>query len=268
MSSISQVTPLALVPGIGMILVSVLFIVFALRRGGTWGYMGLGALAWTITVVVKFLIAIPVNPVVYKALYTEGNLFAPGSLLFYLYVGLLTGVTEVLLTWLALRYTRLGRVTLGKALAFGVGFGAFEALLLGFASLASSVFALVAPEALGAAALQTLSQTNNILYGLGPVSERFATILVHLVCNLLLFYGVATGKWRWFWLSFAHKSLLDTVAGFAQLWGVETVARLWAIEGIILVFGLVSLWGIRKLSAMYPQAAAAAEVSAIPAVVE
>jgi uncharacterized membrane protein YhfC len=245
------VTPLVLVPGIGMLIVSIAFIVYALRRGGTWAYMGLGALAWTVTVAIKFFIAIPFNSSIYKAIYVPGSLWAPGSLLFYVYVGLLTGVTEVLLTWLLLRYTRLGRVTINKALAFAVGFGAFEALLLGLASLTSSLVALISPQTLGAAALQNLALTKNILYDLGPIAERFGTILVHMVCNLLLFYGVLRGQARWMWVSFAYKSLLDTVAGFAQFWGVETVGKLWVIEGLILVFGILAWWGIRKISQHY-----------------
>ncbi|MBE0698228.1 MAG: YhfC family intramembrane metalloprotease [Anaerolineaceae bacterium] len=248
----NTVNPLVLVPGIGMLVVSIAFIIYALRRGGTWGFMGLGALAWTVTVAIKFVIAISLNTPIYKAIYVPGSLWAPGSLLFYLYVGLLTGLTEVLLTWLLLRYTRLGRVTFNKALAFAIGFGAFEALLLGAASLASSVIALVSPQILGPAALQNLSVTKNILYDLGPIAERLGTILVHTVCNLLLFYGVISGKARWLWVSFAYKTLLDSLAGFAQMWGVGTIGKLWAIEGLILVFGILAWWGIRKIEAGYP----------------
>jgi hypothetical protein len=43
-SNTQTLPPLALLPGIGMIVVSIAFIIFALRRGGTWGYLGLGAL--------------------------------------------------------------------------------------------------------------------------------------------------------------------------------------------------------------------------------
>jgi uncharacterized membrane protein YhfC len=247
-----MITPNALLAGIGMIVVSIAFTIYALRRGGGWGYFGLGALAWTVTVAVKFMIAIPVNPNLYKAIFNPDALWAPGSILFYVYVGLMTGVTEVLMTWLLLRYTRLGKVPFNKALVFAVGFGVFEALLLGLSSLGTTTAAIISPQSLPEEALKSLSVLNDPLYALGPVAERFGTILVHTVCNLLLFFGVMTGKWRWMWVSFAHKSLLDAMAGFAQFWGVETVGKLWTIEAIVLLFGFISWWGIRKIAVHYP----------------
>jgi hypothetical protein len=90
------------------------------------------------------------------------------------------------------------------------------------------------------------------LYGLAPVAERFGTILVHVFCNALLFYGVASGKARWMWVSFVYKSLLDTIAGFAQFWGVETLPKIWAIEALILIFGFVAWWGILQIKRHYP----------------
>lgn len=256
-----QLSPGILLSGTGMIVVSIAFVVLALRRGGTWRYLGLGALAWVVTVAVKFLIAIPFNPLVYKTLYVPDALWAPGSVLFYLYVGVLTGLTEVLLSWLLLRYTRLGRVPWAKALAFGIGFGAFEALLLGFSSLASSISALAAPQSMPEAALNSLRMLNDPIFALAPVAERFGTILVHVFCSVLLFYGVVSGQARWLWVSFAYKSLLDTVAGFAQFWGVETLPKIWTIEALILIFGFVAWWGILKVKRQYDLTQTAAPVA-------
>jgi hypothetical protein len=42
------------------------------------------------------------------------------------------------------------------------------------------------------------------------------------------------------------------LACFAQFWGVETVGKLWTIEAIVLLFGFISWWGIRKIAAHYP----------------
>lgn len=247
-----QLTPLALVPGLGMILVAIAFIIYSLRKGGTWSYLGLGALAWAVTVAIKMLIALVANSPIYQALYNPDSLWAPGSILFYLYIGALTGLTEVLLTWLVLRYTRLGRAPWNKALAFGVGFGAFEALLLGLGSLLGMLVGLLAPQTLPAAAMGSMVQANNLLFDLAPIVERIATIFVHILCNVLLFYGVVTLRSRWLWVSFAFKTLLDSVAGFAQLWGVGTVERIWIIEAVIIIFGILGWWGTRAVARRYP----------------
>jgi uncharacterized membrane protein YhfC len=222
-----------------------------LRRGGTWGYLGLGALAWLVTVAVKVVIAFTVNPAVVKAIGVPGASWAPGNLLLYLYEGSLTGLTEVLLTWLLLQHKRLVRAPWGKVIAFGVGFGAFEALLLGLASLAGMLAGLLTPQSFNAQTMATLGRSNDLLYGLAPVAERLAVIFVHIFCNVLLFYSVMRGQARWMWASFIYKSLLDTIAASAQAWGVETAGKLWTIEAFMIVFGAVAWWGIRTIGQRY-----------------
>ena len=149
----------------------------------------------------------------------SGGPWATTSLVYDAYAGMLTGVTEVLMTWLLLSKTRLGHAPWRNALAFGVGFGVFEALLLGLSSLAVTATALFAPASLPAEAMNAIARSNDILYALAPATERTAVIFVHIFCNALLFYGVMRGQVRWMWVSFVYKSLLDSVAGFAQAVG-------------------------------------------------
>ena len=246
-----SLSPWILLPGIGHIAFALAFIVYARMRGSAWRYLGLGALVWVVTNAIKYLVAILANTTVYMMLYVPDGLLAPGSVLFYVYVGALTGLTEVLLTWLLLRYTRLGHVTWAEALAFGIGFGAFEALYLGISSLASAVPALIAPQSLTEATLSSLSLLNNPLYGLAPATDRFAATLIHIFSSLLLFYGVASGQARWLWVAFAYKTLVDTVAAFAIFLGTLTLLHLWMLEAVLLALGCVAWWGIRVIQRRY-----------------
>ena len=258
-------SPIALLPGIGMLLVALAFIVYALRHGGTWGMLALGGLAWVVTVAVKFAVAIVLNPIVSKAIGVPGNLWAPGNLLLYVYLGSLTGFTEVLLTWWLLHHKRLVRVPWGKVVAFGVGFGALEALLLGVLSFVSMLSGLLAPQAFNAETLAAMARSNDLLYDLAPITERLAIVFVHLFCNVLLFYSVMKGQARWMWLSFAYKSAVDAIAAFAQAWGVETVAKVWTIEACMIVFGVVAWWGIQRIGQRYrAELAQASEVAPAP----
>ncbi len=246
-----NLTPIVLI-GAGMIALALVFVVFARQRGGSWLYLGLGALSWVVTcLVVKFKLAELAEPVVYPALYVPGDLWAPGSVLFYVYVGALTGVTEVLLTWLLLRYTPLGRVSWANALAFGVGFGAVEALYLGSDDLASIITVLSSPQSVSQSALNNLQLLSNPLYGLAPIADRLIAMLAHIFCNALLFYGVAAGQARWLWISFAFKSLLDAIVGFAYYWGLDTLLRLWLIEGICLALCVAAWWGTLQIRRRY-----------------
>lgn len=250
-------SPIALLGGVGMILVALGFVVYAAVRRLGWGYMGLGALSWVVTVAVKIGLSLPTSPRLYPALTTA----LPGGIgagVFDLYVGLLTGVTEVALVWLVMRYTRLGKVRWERALAFGIGFGAIEALLLGLSSLTAALFAILAPQTIPARALTQLVVMNNVLYGIAPIVERFFTVWVHIFANVLIFFAVARMQMRWFWLAFWFKTLIDAVAGYAQTSGVlATIDGIWAIEAVVVVFGVVGWLGTRWVRRRYPAPAAA-----------
>ncbi|MGC9400743.1 MAG: YhfC family glutamic-type intramembrane protease [Anaerolineae bacterium] len=248
---VPTITPWVLLSGIGMIVVAVGYVAYAAVRRLGWGYLGLGALAWAITVALKFAWALPTNTPVYEAL-TGALPGTAANVIFYIYVGALTGLTEIALTWLVLRYTKWGQVPWTRVLAFGLGFGAVEALLLGVGSLIGTATALLAPTSLPLGTLRQIATANNPLYGLAPVSERFFTVLIHLFSNVLLFYGARQRESRWFWLAFAYKSGIDAVAAFAQFWGIGTVGRIWTIELIILLWGVVGWWGTRAVRDRYP----------------
>jgi uncharacterized membrane protein YhfC len=251
---VATVSSQALLGGAGMIAVAMGYVIYAVLRRLGWRYLGLGALAWVVTVVLKFVWAVPINPSVYRSLYNVLPDSVAG-LLFYLYVGALTGIFEVGIVWLVMRYTRLGRVSWNRVLAFGIGFGAVEALLLGLSSLGTVLAALVVPNVFPLEALEQISRLNNVLYGLAPISERFFTVLGHILANVLIFYAVAQRKPRWFWLAFIYKTGIDAVAAFAQVWGLETLAKIWAIEAVVALWGIIGWLGIRWVQQRYPEVA-------------
>lgn len=244
------ISPLALLSGVGMIVVAAGYIAYVIARRLHGGYLGLGALAWVVAVVLKFAWAIPINKIVYNALYGSLPEMLAGPI-FYLYVGALTGVFEVALVWLVLRYTRLGKADWKRVLAFGIGFGAVEALLLGLSSLGNVVAAMLVPDLFPPAALEEFAKLSNVLYVLAPILERFFTVLVHILSNALLFYAVAHHQPRWFWLAFVYKTLIDTVAAYAQVTG-RTLGKIWAVEAVVAVWGVLGWWGTRLIARNYP----------------
>ena len=249
------ISPVALLGGAGMILVAVGFIVYAAVRRLGWAYLGLGALAWIVTVALKFALAIPLNPGIFTAL-TGALPGAIGAGAFDLYVGLLTGLTEVLMVWLVMRYSRLGHVDWNRALAFGIGFGAVEALVTGLGSLASVSAIMLAPQSVPPAVLAQLAMLNNPLFAVAPIVERFFTIWVHIFSNVLIFFGVAKSQSRWFWLAFAFKSLLDALASFGQTSGMTTtLGQIWILEAGVMLFGVLSWLGVRWVEQRYSSTA-------------
>ena len=237
-----------LVSASAMTLVGLLFFfVPKYRLASGWAPLLFGALAWGAAVALKFAWAIPVNPHVYAALVaTLGD--GLGLPLVWIYVGLLTGVFECGLIYLAVRFiTRFRAYSDREGLAFGFGFGAIEALLLGLAVLVPTLMALLAPESLPEAArAQFAAMTWAIAPA--PTLERIATIFVHAFTTWLIFYAVAANRPRFFWAAFVFKSALDTVAAWAQIsYGVNTPEHLWTVEALIMLFGLASVWGLVAL---------------------
>lgn len=245
-----EITPLVLFPGIGMLVVGLAFIFYAWRRRLGLRYVAWGALAWVISVALKFAWAIGLNARIYAVL-TSLLPTTVGSLVFDLYVGSLTGVFEVALVYLVLSRLRLGHAAWKQALAFGIGFGAVESILLGASSFAGSLAVLLTSSQVPASAAAQFALASNPLYGAAPIVERAATIFVHILSAGLIFYAIATDKRRWLWTAFVYKTALDSVAASAQFWGVNSVGRIWTIEAIVIVFGLLGLWGTLRIGRRY-----------------
>jgi uncharacterized membrane protein YhfC len=236
--------------------VALAFVLYAARRRWLgWRYLLLGALFWILTVAVKFAFAVPVNPVLFRLLgVNQDRLFSPGNLVAYFYIGALTGIFEAGMAYLILRKIRWGTATRNQALAFGIGFGVIEALLLGSSNLFSSLVAMASPNVLPIASLGTLAHNTTFALGLAPVVERLAVIFAHIFACVLIFYAITRGETKWAWYAILYKTLLDTPAAFASFWGiVGSASKIWTIEAILVIFGLIGLWKTIRIARSYPQ---------------
>jgi uncharacterized membrane protein YhfC len=257
----ATVSPLALLSGIGMILVALGFAAYVGRRRLGWGALALGAGAWGVTVALKFAWAIPFNPPIYSAVNQALPSF--GVPLFMVYVGALTGIFEVGLVALLLRCTRFGKANWQCAVAFGIGFGAIEALFFGVISLsstlASMMIAMVHPPTHEVAA-----QLGNIQWVIAPVVERLAAIFIHVCVSVLVFYAVNSRQARWFWLAFGFKTAVDAmIAACVHIHGIDTIEHVWTMEALMILFGLAGWLGLRLLAPRY-QALSIGEAAAPP----
>ena len=182
----------------GMILVGLAFFLVPKKRLGTgWTPLLLGALTWVVAVALKFAWAMPLNSPIYLGLYgIFGKAATPWA--FYVYIGLLTGVFECGVIYLAARFVPvLKRYGADRSLAFGYGFGAVEALLLGLAVLTPVLLAVLAPGVLPEAARNNLGPMAWPVVA-APTLERIATIFVHAFTTWLVFFAVASGRIRYF----------------------------------------------------------------------
>lgn len=241
-----------IISGIGMIGVAFGFAALARTRlGRVWVPLLIGAGLWVLTVALKFAWAIPINTTIYSELLSRfGD--GTGKFLFWIYVGLLTGVFECGVFFLVFKLSkRLRAFDSDKALAVGVGFGAIEALLLGLVALTFSVIASIAPDMLAEGVAKRIVPIGWTKVPAGTI-ERLLAILIHIYTCYAVAYAIKTGALRHFWYAFILKTGVDSVAVWAQLdFGIQSTPHLWVVEAIIAVFALISVFGIVHLRASW-----------------
>jgi hypothetical protein len=249
----------ALCSGVGMILVALSAAWYWRRVSGEPArWFWIGAALWTVAVLVKVVIALVSNPVVLgflKNRLPHAGFVAAGGL----YIGVESSLCEIGLTLLAAwRWRELGRDA-GRAIAVGVGAGAFEALLLGIASTVGvAVWLAGAPgtEAIQSE-LQKAAETTPLFWLLGPV-ERVTAVICHASSRGLVLLGARYGKVAMIALGFLIFTLLDAAAGAAHLSGLMGKISTWWFELAFSVFALVSLPLLRWMFFRWSPAAEAA----------
>jgi hypothetical protein len=233
-----------------MMLVAVVAVWYWHRVAGVSArWYGIGAGLWTVAVLVKVLIGFVSNPIVIgflKSRLPHALFVAAGGF----YLGVESSVCEIGLTLLAgLLWKELGRDA-RRAIATGVGAGAFEALLLGIAATAGVVAWLAgAPGTEGLGGELQKAATTSLFWLLGPV-ERVTAIICHASSRGLVLLGVRYGRAAMIALGFLIFTMLDGVAGAVILSGLMGAISSWWFELAFSVFALVSLpllsWMFRR----------------------
>ena len=207
---------------IGMILVGLLSIgIWKLKRSVSIKYFILGGLIWVAAITSKLVMDYTITPTLSTWAITTYGLV--GMLVIVgLYVGLRTGVFECGFTFLAFSKSRLKRMSLDEATAFGIGFGAFEAILLAVPSLIEIATLILNPsllELIPPAQKQLIETALSLPTWIvpAPIIERIFVLFVHLFTASLIFILVTQRKLSFFFEAFFYKSLLDAFVPSLQV---------------------------------------------------
>ncbi|MCA9238707.1 MAG: YhfC family intramembrane metalloprotease [Planctomycetales bacterium] len=242
---------LMLVSPIGMIAAGVAAVVFWRREAQpSYRWFWIGAALWTVAVAVKFAIAIPANGPVVNVL--NENVSHPMMVLLGgLFIGVESSLTEIGFTLAAVMIWRQLGQDSNRAIAIGLGAGAFEAVLLGALSLIGLLVALsgiAGTEGVEAQLMKT-SQATPLIMLVGPV-ERLIAIACHASSRALVLLGFVHRRVGMVLGGFAIFTLIDAIAGGAHLTGKLGEFSVWWIELMILPCALISLpilaWCHRK----------------------
>ena len=252
-----QANPFILITGSGEIAVALLFTLYWKRKHGiSWGFFGWGALAWVVGVAVKFAVGSLSGDGVLSFLERTSPKYIADPLS-WLFAGSLTGIFEGGAALLFVAITRVKNADWKQAVAFGNGFGSFEALLLGLFTLVVTLVGLFTPQSLPPEAMSQLQlPPGNVLLwvAVGPV-ERVLAITVHIFSAVLAVYAWRARQWGYFGLCVLYKTAVDTVGAFGLMsyGALETLSRIWTLEAILFLIALVGWWGTAALRSRFAQ---------------
>lgn len=242
--SSSSISPLFFLMGTGLILVAVTPVWYWQRgKPSFWPAFWWGVLAWAASMAPKAAVGLP------SLSFLQRHANSP---LTWLYGGLLTGVFECGIPLLLILKTRLRRADFSGTVAFGIGFGAPEAFLMGSASLVQTVLVVAFPNHIPPSMRDTLLEQfvhSSIAMMLLSIVERAFALGAHCLASVLLIYAVRTQRQLWFWLSFAYKTVIDAFAAWAILaWKMPgSPTKRAEFEAVFAIFVLITLPALPRL---------------------
>jgi len=245
----------------GMVVVGVASIIYWRSRSQVeLRFFLFGGLVWAASVAPKFVMDLTVTPVLSS--YMRPHLGLMGYLIFIgVFVGVRTGLFECGAAYLTFKRTNLREASLDGATAFGVGFGAFEAIVLGLPSIVQIGMFLLNPGLLDALppaqrayVIEQLSAPTWIV--LAPVIERLFTLFAHILAAVLVYSAVRWARPRLLLYAFLYKSALDApVPYFQWLLGSSSDLRLvYVVEVWVMLLGAVGFLGTARLRRMLENA--------------
>ena len=241
-----------LINGLWMLFLPIGLAVYLTRRfHASWRLIGIGAATFILSQVGH----IPFNGYVLSPLLAALGAQLPNGvplLVNSLLFGLSAGMFEEGSRYLVLRFWAKDARSWRSALLFGTGHGGVESVILGGLVLATFVYMAAYRSAdlstLVPAAQLGMAQQQVAGYWSMPIGaallgalERTLTIPCHLAMTVLVMQTFTRGQRRWFWLAVLYHTLLDGITVYlmgtlsAQSWGV------YAVEGGVAVFALLSL---------------------------
>jgi uncharacterized membrane protein YhfC len=232
----------ALAPGIGMVIVAFAAAWYWKRASGERArWFWIGAAIWTVGVLIKVVIALFANAPIaseLKSRFTHAAFLGLGGL----FIGVESSLCEIGVTLVAGLYWRQLGQNARRAIAVGVGAGAFEALLLGLASIAAIVAWLSGAPGTEPVAeqLKLAATTTPVSWLVAPV-ERVIAILVHAASRGLVLVGISQAKPWMIASGFAIFTFIDGLAGAFLMSGSIGTFSLWWIELALSVTALTSV---------------------------
>lgn len=179
-----------------------------------------------------------------------------GKIVLIIIYGILAaGIFEEVGRYLMYKTFLKGKTEWKDGIAFGLGHGGIEAILLvGVTNIQAFVLANMVnagrfgevaaklPKETADAMLNTLVNTPPALFLIGGVERLFALVF-QIVFSLIVLYGIRCGKKVYLLYAILAHALMDVSAALYQ---TKVITNLWAIEAMLAVLAVAGLYAIVK----------------------
>lgn len=169
----------------------------------TWKAVLWGGLTF---IVFQLCIRIPLIQIVLPKTSWYIVLSVTNPVLYALFLGVTAGFAEEFGRYIIMKLFMKKNHNFESAVAFGIGHGGIEAILLVGINGLVSLFISVAGISAG--------------YVLASGVERIFAMIIHIACSILVMKGIILKKIRWLLLAFFAHSMVDTVIMMASLQGI------------------------------------------------
>lgn len=218
-----------LLSGTGMILIGILPVIWWRRKNVKLKYFLFGALTWALAIGLKILMDLtPLNEFLMRKFIISTFIIIIG-----IYIGLRTGILENGFVYIVSKRIEMN---FRESMAFGIGFGGCEAIVLGILSFTSILNSDVSWSSAGGPWMI-----------FPPIIERSFVLFGHIFSCLLVIYSVKVKKIRYFIYSIMYKSPIDGIIPWMHHNIPETVKGAYMMEIPVVIFGIIGLIGIIKL---------------------
>jgi len=243
-----------LLPGPLILLIALSFVLgWKWRTRVELHWFTLGAMLWLVGVALKFLWVSQMNTPILGFL-QEGLPTPVYLLLGSVYIGSLTGVFEIGVTLAGVLLWRAWALSANRAIAIGLGAGAFEAFVYGLQGVFSGFLMMSsAPQAeLMLVSNLEIAASTPLIWLCGPV-ERVIAILCHAAARVLVLLAVASNRPSLFFYGFLLLSVVDMIVGSVHLAGLMGALSLWWVQLALAPLGLASIPILRWCALRWPQ---------------
>lgn len=182
---------------------------------------------------------------------------------FMAYGGLMAGLFEESGRYLMMRFVLKNQRAWKDGLAFGLGHGGIEAMLIvGISNISMLVYASMINKGVFDSLLKNelmresllpirdqLLETPSYLFALGGV-ERMCALAIQIALSILVLYAVRTGKIGYFFMAILLHATINIPAGLYQ---AGIVSNIILIEVILAILAIIAITWIVKAKPLFEQ---------------